>query len=107
MWLILYSLGLWFLHITQIWMFTVAVGASVPFFASLVLSPVILLCGFIPFTFGGIGPRDAAIIYLFATYMAPEAGAAVGVLTISRSFVPALAGTPFLLRYLNMVFKRR
>ena len=99
-WIILFSLGLWFLHLTQIWMFTVAVGASVPFAAGLALSPVVLLCSLVPFTLGGIGPRDAATIYLFSAYMAPEPAAAVGLMMISRSLVPALAAIPFVRRYL-------
>jgi len=102
-WIILFSVGLWLLHLTQIWMFTVAVRASVPFTAGLALSPVVLLCGLVPFTLGGIGPRDAATIYLFAAYMAPEPAAAVGLLMISRSILPALAAIPFVRRYLNVI----
>ena len=102
-WIILFSLGLWLLHLTQIWMFTVAVGASVPFAAGLALSPVVLLCGLVPLTLGGIGPRDAATVYLFAAYMAPEPAAAVGLLMITRALVPSLIAIPFLGRYLQTI----
>ena len=102
-WIVLFSIALWLLHLTQIWMFTVAVGASVPFAAGLALSPVVLLCGLVPFTLGGIGPRDAAVIYLFAAYMAPEPAAAVGLMMISRSLVPSLAAIPFVTRYLQAI----
>ena len=102
-WIVLFSIGLWLLHLTQIWLFTVAVGASVPFAAGLALSPVVLLCGLVPFTLRGIGPRDAATVYLFAAYMAPEPAAAVGLLMISRSLLPALAAIPFVRRYLNVI----
>ena len=102
-WIVLFSIGLWLLHLTQIWMFTVAVGASVPFAAGLALSPVVLLCGLVPFTLGGIGPRDAATIYLFAAYMSPEPAAAVGLMMISRSILPSLAAIPFVRRYLNVI----
>ena len=104
-WIVLYSIGLWLLHLTQIWMFTITVGASVPFTAGLALSPVVLLCGLVPFTLGGVGPRDAAAIYLFAAYMAPEPAAAVGLLMITRALLPALAAIPFLRRYLNAVLQ--
>ena len=103
-WLVLFSLGLWFLHLTQIWMFTLAVGAQVPFLASLALTPVVLIAGLVPFTLGGIGTRDAAIVYLFAAYMAPELAAAVGILAISRSVLPALAALPFLRSYFKSIF---
>ncbi len=100
-----FSLGIWFLHLTQLWMFTLAVGAEVPFLACLAISPVVLLCSLVPFTLGGIGPRDAASLYLFAAYMAPPVALAVGILTISRSVVPALAALPFLRRYLRILFE--
>lgn len=103
-WIVLFSMGLWLLHLTQIWMFTVAVRASVPFAAGLAISPVVLLCSLVPFTFGGIGPRDAAVIYLFAAYMDPEPAAAVGLLMISRSLLPSLAAIPFVRRYLQAIF---
>ena len=103
-WIVLFSIGLWLLHLTQIWLFTVAVGAHVPFAAGLALSPVILLCGLVPFTLGGIGPRDAATIYLFSAYMGPEPAAAVGLLMISRSLIPALAAIPFVRRYVQAIF---
>ena len=103
-WIVLFSIGLWLLHLTQIWMFTVAVGANVPFAAGLALSPVVLLCSLVPFTLGGIGPRDAATIYLFSAYMAPEPAAAVGLLMISRSLLPSLAAIPFVRRYLQAIF---
>jgi uncharacterized protein (TIRG00374 family) len=102
-WIVLFSIGLWLLHLTQIWMFTVAVRSNVPFAAGLALSPVVLLCGLVPFTLGGIGPRDAATIYLFAAYMAPESAAAVGLLMISRSILPSLAAIPFIGRYLDVI----
>ena len=86
-------------------MFTVAVRASVPFTAGLALSPVVLLCGLVPFTLGGIGPRDAATIYLFAEYMAPEPAAAVGLLMISRSILPTMAAIPFVRRYLEVILR--
>ena len=86
-------------------MFTVAVGASVPFSAGVSLAPVVLLCGLVPFTLGGVGPRDAATIYLFAAYMAPELAATVGLLTFSRALLPALAAIPFVRHYLQAIFK--
>ena len=104
-WIVLFSIGFWLLHLTQIWMFTVAVRASVPFTAGLALSPVVLLCGLVPFTLGGVGPRDAATIYLFAEYMAPEPAAAVGLLMITRALLPALAAIPFVRRYLNVILQ--
>jgi len=89
------SIGIWFLHLVQIWMFTVAIRESVPFMANLALAPLGILAGLLPLTFAGVGTRDAALVLLYAPYMPEAAGAALGVLCTMRYFLPALAGLPF------------
>ncbi len=95
------SLLIWFLHLLQIWMFTVALRAAVPFVANLALAPLAILAGLLPLTFAGVGTRDAAIIALYRPYLAPATGAAVGLLCTARYVLPAVAGLPFLGRYLE------
>jgi uncharacterized protein (TIRG00374 family) len=90
------SLGIWFLHLLQIWMFTLAINTSVPFLSNMALAPLAILAGLLPLTFAGIGTRDAALIYFYSPYMAAADGAALGVLCTMRYFLPALAGLPFL-----------
>ncbi len=90
------SLGIWFLHLLQIWLFTLAINTSVPFLANMALAPLAILAGLLPLTFAGIGTRDAALIYFYSPYMAAADGAALGVLCTMRYFLPALAGLPFL-----------
>lgn len=90
------SLFIWFLHLVQIWMFTLALKTSVPFLASLALSPLAILAGLLPLTFAGVGTRDAALVYLYAPYMAAPAAAALGLLCTLRYVLPALLGLPFL-----------
>lgn len=90
------SLFIWFLHLLQIWMFTLALKTSVPFLANLALSPLAILAGLLPLTFAGVGTRDAALVYLYAPYMAAPAAAALGVLCTLRYVLPALMGLPFL-----------
>ena len=94
------SLFLWFLHLFQIWLFALALGAAVPLLGNLALAPLAILAGLLPLTFAGIGTRDAALILLFRPFMEPAAGAALGLLCTLRYLLPAVGGLPFLARYL-------
>jgi uncharacterized protein (TIRG00374 family) len=90
--LVLLSVGLWFLQLSQIWMFAVTLHVAVPFTTCVSLAAAALMAGQLPLTFGGIGARDLALVVLFADYASPETAAAMGLLTATRSFVPSLAG---------------
>jgi len=105
--LCLYSLALWFLHLVQLWAFTVSVEAEVPFAIGLTLFPFVLLCSMVPFTLAGIGPRDAAIVYFFSAYMSTEAAGAVGLLTITRGIIPSVLALPFLPRFFQTVIHNK
>jgi uncharacterized membrane protein YbhN (UPF0104 family) len=97
------SLVIWFFHLFQIWLFTRAVRAEVPFLANLALAPLAILAGLLPLTFAGVGTRDAAIVAFYRPFLDPPAAAAVGLLCTSRYLLPALGGLPFLGRYLRLV----
>lgn len=97
------SIFIWFLHLLQIWLFIVALRASAPFIANLGLAPLAILIGLLPFSFAGIGTRDAALIVLYRPYFAAPVAAALGLLCTARYLIPALAGLPFLHRYLKKV----
>ncbi len=90
------SLGIWILHLLQIWLFTLALRASVPFMAGMAVSPLALLAGLLPLTFAGIGTRDAEQVYFFAPYMKNADAAALGVLCTMRYVLPAIGGLPFI-----------
>ena len=90
------SIFIWFLHLLQIWLFILALRATVPFVISLALSPLSILAGLLPLTFAGIGTRDVAIIYFYQDYLNEATGAALGLLCTSRYFIPAVIGLPFL-----------
>jgi glycosyltransferase 2 family protein len=97
------SIFIWFLHLLQIWLFVVALRASVPLLANLGLAPLAILIGLFPFSFAGIGTRDAALIVLYRPYFAAPVAAALGLLCTARYLLPALAGLPFLHRYVTKV----
>lgn len=98
--LFLTSMGLWFLHLFQIWLFILALGAHAPFLANLALAPLAIFMGLLPLTIAGIGTRDASLIFFYAPYLGGPVAAALGLLCTMRYFLPAIGGLPFLGRYL-------
>lgn len=96
------SVFVWFLHLVQIWLFILALNAEIPFLANLALAPLALLAGLLPFTFAGVGTRDAALILFYAPYFNEATAAALGILCTSRYLMPAVGGLPFLGQYLTV-----
>ncbi|AFZ43606.1 hypothetical protein PCC7418_1411 [Halothece sp. PCC 7418] len=94
------SIFLWFLHLFQIWLFILALKAWTPFLTNLALAPLAILAGLLPLTFAGIGTRDAALVFFYHSYLDGPTAAALGLLCTSRYFIPAVAGLPFMGRYL-------
>lgn len=89
------SVFIWFLHLLQIWMFTLALRATVPFLANLALSPLGILAGLLPLTFAGVGTRDAALVIFYAPFFSAPTAAALGILCTARYVLPAIGGLPF------------
>lgn len=92
------SLLLWAGHLVQIWMFARAMG-QVPLAGSMAAATLAILAGLLPFTMAGIGTRDAALVVLYAAWLSPAQGAALGVLATMRYLLPAIAGLPFVHDY--------
>ncbi len=101
------SVIIWFGHLLQIWFFTLALKAWVPFLAHLALAPLAILAGLLPLTFAGVGTRDAALIAFYQPYLNAPTAAALGLLCTSRYLLPALGGLPFLGKYLTTIKKMR
>jgi uncharacterized protein (TIRG00374 family) len=97
---ILGSILLWLLHLCQIWLFIFALNHTVPFASSAAMASLSIFVGLLPFTFAGIGTRDAALIYFYQPYLAAPVAAALGIFCTLRYLLPALAGLPFLGQYL-------
>ena len=95
------SIGLWWLHIVQIWLFVWALDSWVPLTEHIALVPLAILAGLLPLTFAGIGTRDAALAVLYEPYFALPTAVALGMLCTSRYVLPALGGLPYLSRYLR------
>jgi len=95
------SLLLWFLHLLQIWLFVIALRQHAPIEVSYALAPLAILAGLLPFTFAGVGTRDATILYFYTPFMPEAAAVALGMLCTARYILPALGGLPFFTDYLH------
>jgi len=93
------SLLLWFVHLLQIYLFTVTLMMQIPFSISASLSAIALMAGQMPFAFGGLGARDVALVLLLKDYARPESAAALGLLIATRNFLPPLAALPIVRPY--------
>jgi len=100
-WVGLISILLWFMHLLQIWLLILALRGQVPLMTSMGLTSLAVLAGLLPLTFAGIGTRDAALILLYHPFIGEATAAGVGVLCTVRYLLAALAGLPFLGRYLG------
>ena len=96
-----YSLFLWFLHLSQIWLFIFSLNGVVPFVHNLALTPQVILIGLMPFTLAGIGTRDTAFVYIYSNYFSAATGAALGLFATMRYVIPAFLGIPFLSFYMK------
>ena len=102
------SLFIWFLHLLQIWMFTLALRANVPFVRNLALSPLAILAGLLPIpTFGGAGTRDGALVALYAPYFTAPTALALGLLCTARYLLPAIGGLPFAGPYFSSIREKK
>ena len=91
------SLLSWFLSIMQTLMFFYAIGVNIPLFAAMANIPIAIFIGLIPVTLGGMGTRDAAIIFLFSEYASPSELLSAGILfSVIRYWLLSLIGIPFM-----------
>ncbi|HEY7491603.1 MAG TPA: lysylphosphatidylglycerol synthase transmembrane domain-containing protein, partial [Candidatus Tectomicrobia bacterium] len=90
--IVLLSVGLWLLHLVQIYLFFVALHSSVAIKTVFAYVPLSIFIGLLPLTIGGMGTRDSALILLFAPYESAVVMAGVGVLCSLRYWMDTLLG---------------
>jgi hypothetical protein len=97
-----YSLLIWFLAIMQVIVFFLALGINIPLLFAVANVPVAIFVGMVPITLGGMGTRDAAIVFLFSGFATPERLLGVGILySVFRYWSPSLLGVPFMYKMLR------
>lgn len=98
--IVAYSLLIWVLHLAQIYFFFLCLGVRPDPGQYMSLVPLAIFIGLVPVTIAGFGTRDAAIISLFAQYP-PSLMFGIALYINLRYIVPAIAGIPFLNRYIS------
>lgn len=94
---ILFSFFIWILAILQTMLLFSALSITVPPFFLIGTLPIAILIGMIPVTLGGMGTRDAAIIFLFSAYATSGELLAIALLySMFRYWLLAIAGLPFM-----------
>jgi len=99
--ILILSICLWILHLTQIWILILSLGGNINFIDNLTISPIGILFGLLPLTFSGVGTRDFAFIFFYKGYLDLTISAALGVLYMIRYITPAIIGIPFLFGYIK------
>jgi len=92
-----YSLVSWLMNLIEISFLFYALNIKIPFIFVLGNIPIAIFVSFIPVTLGGMGIRDAAIIYLFSDYASNAQLMGVGLLfSFFRYWLISIAGLFFL-----------
>lgn len=95
--ILLFSFSIWFLGVVQTLVFFYALGIDVPLLFTMANIPIAIFIGLIPVTLGGMGTRDAAIIFLFSGYATPSQLLGVGILfSLFRYWLLSIMGIPFM-----------
>ena len=69
----LLSFPTWIITSAVMYMIALSIGFNVPFIAYLFLTPIASLVGCLPISIGGLGTKEAALIYFFSSFsVSPE-----------------------------------
>jgi len=99
----IFSIVIWFLAMLQVLMFFYALGIDVDLLYLFANIPIAIFIGMLPVSIGGMGTRDAAIIFLFSDCGTVSELLAVGVLfSLFRYWLMSIIGLPFM----NGLFKK-
>lgn len=93
----LYSIIIWTLAMLQILMFFYALDIDMDLLYLFANMPIAIFIGMLPVSIGGMGTRDAAIIFLFSGYGAVSELFAIGILfSLFRYWLLSIIGLPFM-----------
>ena len=99
-----YSILIWFISIVQTVMFFYALGINVPLLFTIANIPIAIFIGLVPVTLGGMGTRDAAIIFLFSEYATSSELLGIGILfSVFRYWLISLIGIPFMRKMMKQI----
>ena len=87
-----YSLILWCLNFMQFVALFRSFHATTEILTIFSLVPVAIFAGNLPFTLGGLGTRDAVLIFVFAGMEPYHVLAGIGILSNLRNIIPSIIG---------------
>ena len=90
--ILFYSLVLWCLHFMQFVSLFRSFHATTEILTIFSLVPMAIFAGNLPFTLGGIGTRDAVLIFVFAGMEPYHILVGVGMLSNLRNIIPSIIG---------------
>jgi glycosyltransferase 2 family protein len=93
------TLLIWAGHFVQIAMMAWALGVTGPWAPLMAVFPLVILAGIVPMTIAGIGPRDAAMVFLAGPLIGADVAAALSILFLLRYLVPGLPGLALMGEY--------
>jgi glycosyltransferase 2 family protein len=98
--MIFISTNISFLFLVQMWFLILALNLPVSFLSAMALLPLGIIAGWLPFTFAGVGTRDAAFVGMLKATTGIASASAFGLLCTIRLIVPAIIGLPlFIARF--------
>lgn len=99
-----YSTVSWSVQLLQFYMMFRVFGVEISLPLAFAGGGLGVLAGAVIISIGGVGPRDAALIWFFSGIVSREILVSVGIISIFRIIVPALIGLPF---FINLTFRRK
>lgn len=99
------SVGVWALSCAAVCVLILALGIDLPLSQAVSTLPIAVLIGLVPISVSGIGPRDAAFVFLLESHITTEEATLIGIgYTLLAYWVIALIALPFVasdLRHLS------
>jgi len=93
----------WFASIIQTKLLFWGIGVNVPLGFTAGALPIAIFVGLLPITFGGMGTRDSAMVFLFADFATSTQILAVSLLySFFGYFLLSILGIPFMKKSLNL-----
>lgn len=106
-WVFFQSMFLWFVQILQFYFLFKSFLINIGLLYVIAGSSLSVLAGAIVLSIGGIGPRDATLLYFFKSFVIETTLLSIGLLSSLRIIIPAIIGLPFLINLSKSNEKKR
>ena len=101
------SIFLWLIQILQFYFLFNCFFVDIDFLYIITGSSLSVIAGALILSIGGIGPRDATLLYFFKNFVIETTLISIGALSSLRIIIPAIIGLPFLINLSKNNDKKR